>query len=800
MAWTNFSLVAIGSLLMGIPILMHLLMKQRPRHQIFPALRFLQQRQIANKRQLRLRNWLLLLLRMIAIGLLAALFARPSVDSIALGDWVKTILLGVLAPLAILACVWSWMQQKGQLLIATTGVLSVLLCAALAFFAFRSFTADGNSTLGDAQAPVAAVLVFDTSPRMGLRHANLTRLEEARTMARELMKQLPADSEVAIVDAANTGVFSVDLGTAANMIDSLDITGSEYPLHDLVLQGIELARQREDKRQEVYVLTELSEQVWQTREFTSVRDRLTQIDGISLFVLDVGVQSPRNVQLGQLRLSTDSIAKGQPLHIDCDLTGLNIDEEVEVEVTLEEPDATRPVIVDGELLLPELTPRDRATQSVTSGSGSTVSFDLLNLPTGIHHGQVKIRSEDGLAVDNVRYFTVEVRPPHPVLLVAFDGTTPDFVKQAISPDEFELRGRSEFDCHVVTPEEFARTNLDDFVVVGLLDPGPMASDRWRKLNDFVTAGGGLVAFLGGNIRNAETFNQQTGGLLPIEVAKHWRTAEDDFLFFSPTSLSHPVLKLFRNQEAIVAWQDAPIIRHWVGPVKADANVITTFTNNKPAIIESITGQGRVVVVTTPFTDEWKKRPAWNRIATTLPSFMLLRGIFPYLADQSDGAWNHDVGQPVVVSTQDDSVGSEPSFESETWQMVTPRGDWQNVRTENGIVTVTSTDAAGAWRLKPSTPGETGIGFSVNLPNASTNIKRLEEGKLDEVLGANAYTIARGTGEINRGIGRARVGRELFPFLVLVVVGLLAMEHLMSNRFYSTNSNRNTESRKLQSAA
>ena len=56
-------------------------------------MRFLRKRQITNKRQLQVKNWLLLALRVAAIGLLAALFARPSVDTLAMGDWLRTLLL-----------------------------------------------------------------------------------------------------------------------------------------------------------------------------------------------------------------------------------------------------------------------------------------------------------------------------------------------------------------------------------------------------------------------------------------------------------------------------------------------------------------------------------------------------------------------------------------------------------------------------------------------------------------------------------------------------------------------------------
>ena len=330
MAWANLSVFAFGSLLVGIPILLHLLMKKRPRHQIFPALRFLRQRQVANKRQMRLRNWLLLALRMAAIALLAALFARPTVDSAAMAYWLRALLLGVLAPLAIVAFAYSWMKRKSGLLVGATGLASLLLCAGLAFFLFKGFTSGGGGNLGDASDPVAAALVFDTSPRMGLRHENKNRLEEAREMARELMKSLPADSEVAIIDGANFGAFSVDLGVAATSVDALDVMDFDYPLSDLVNRGLELVSKRNDKRKEIYIFSDLSAQVWRADAFQPIRERLKQAEDISMFVLDVGVDKPRNVRLGQLTLSSDSLARGQTLKLDAEVSSLNFDGEVDV--------------------------------------------------------------------------------------------------------------------------------------------------------------------------------------------------------------------------------------------------------------------------------------------------------------------------------------------------------------------------------------------------------------------------------------------------------------------------------------
>ena len=67
-----------GGALAALPIVLHLIMRQRPQRLEFPALRFLQARQASNRRTLKLRHLILLLLRMAVIAVLAAALARPS--------------------------------------------------------------------------------------------------------------------------------------------------------------------------------------------------------------------------------------------------------------------------------------------------------------------------------------------------------------------------------------------------------------------------------------------------------------------------------------------------------------------------------------------------------------------------------------------------------------------------------------------------------------------------------------------------------------------------------------------------
>src|SRR5262245_6621866 len=133
-----------GLVLVGLPILLHLIMRQQPKRLPFPAFRFLRQRARTNQRKIRLRHLLLLLLRMLLIALFCLLLTRPRVRS------------------------------------------------------------DRFLPLGGGQ-PVAAVIVVDTSLSMQYSVGGRTRLEEAKARAAELIDDLPEGSRVAVLDTSEPG-------------------------------------------------------------------------------------------------------------------------------------------------------------------------------------------------------------------------------------------------------------------------------------------------------------------------------------------------------------------------------------------------------------------------------------------------------------------------------------------------------------------------------------------------------------------------------------------------------------------
>src|SRR5450759_2315938 len=68
-------LVALGAL--AIPVLIHLIQRERKRVVEFPSLMFLRKIPYQSVRRRRIRDWLLLLMRLAALALIVTAFARP---------------------------------------------------------------------------------------------------------------------------------------------------------------------------------------------------------------------------------------------------------------------------------------------------------------------------------------------------------------------------------------------------------------------------------------------------------------------------------------------------------------------------------------------------------------------------------------------------------------------------------------------------------------------------------------------------------------------------------------------------
>ncbi len=790
MALMHGLILGLGAVLVGVPILIHLLMQPKPKQYKFPALRFVRETHRTNQKSLRLRHWLLLLLRCLLILALAAAFARPSTALPAFGNWLTFgagVLLCILVGLIfVYSIVWSKPPN-----VPLAVVLAAILALVLSFTGYMGFTAinqDTSHILADQQAPVAVAMVVDSSPTMSYRFENQSRLEKAKDEARWIMDQLPLGSRVAVVTSdGEKPFFSVDISAARKRMATIEVNFASTPITEVLADAIKFLADSELQRKELYVISNMTRNSW--TEFRSLTEQLAANAGISVFVINVGVENPNNLSLSPLRLSATLLPSRGQLEIETDVSAQGSGKKTLVQLSLERPDPSRPRRRDGKTLLPEEHWTRPMTVEVSDNSSKSARLVLQeDLQPGIHHGWVEIETGDSLSIDDRRYFTIEVQPSWRVLIVHGPGVNPANLVDALDPrlDDDEPAGTYALD--VIDESLLPPPDLEKYRTVFLLDPASISDAVWNLLKNYAEQGGTLAIFLGhnatdGNSVKGEFVSEAAASVLPGVPLRTWRRAGVG-LTIKMDQMSHPVLKRFRSLATLGVWQDLPVFRHWeVDLDPAATEVIARFTNNMPSVVERKIGDGSVICMTTPITEPPRPegRSRWNDLfnyaKNVWPTWMLVTEISNYLAAGSRDQLNITVGQTA-------SLYNDPGKQPLEYRLFSPRDeDPERIRPTADRIRYRFTDAPGNYRLKGEVDGPVLRGFSANLAVGATDLTRIDSADLDKLLGEDRYQLGRERDEIQRQQGAARVGQEFYPVLALMMSLFVALELILSNRFY-----------------
>lgn len=773
MQFANVGLL-LGGLLVAVPIILHLVMRQQPKQLEFPALRFVRQRSVQNTRRLQLKHWVLLALRCLAVLLLVAALARPGVASAALGKWVLSGSLGLILLIGAFVTAAAWLAGTNRTLAYILTALTSLVGVGAIVTAVMALGSSSGPIVGEQEAPVAAVIICDTSPRMLYRFQNQTCLEKAQELGTWLTSQLPEDSEMAVLDQrARSAIFAPDRGAARQAIQRLEIAVGGKSLIELAESALDMLDTNELARKEIYILTDLAAPAWNKEDAQRLKAKLAEQPDIPLYVIDVGADEIRNVAISDLVMSAEVIPENNDVTLQAEIVSDGSNEPKTIELFIETPDDKLPIVENGELITPTATRRNRQTIELVDGQPRSVMFRLPGLTAGTHHGWIDLVGDDGLEADNKRWFTIEARLPWSLLVVESANANSRDLVNALAPPGYP----APFKIDVIKQSELTPAKMEGHQAVVLLDPSPMSDTTWQALSRFVMRGGGLMMFLG---RSAvkEAFNTEAAQtVLPGKLARQWR-AGDRLWYLDPREYQHSILAPFRDIGTSVPWSDFRVDRHWsLTDMKEGTNTVVPYKNGVAALIEQRIGKGVVLTFTSSISDS--KEDAWNTLLTgfqSWPFFVLVNQMAKYAVQMGDQHFNYVAGDVAMLQTSKDN-------ETATHLLFTPNGiDPQEVIPDNGTITIPFTSSLGTYRIRPLGGGKSS-GFSVNLPPFATRMEKLSETELDEVLGEGRYRLARQQEQIVREQGKARLGVPLFPWLMLIVVIVFALEHIMANRFY-----------------
>ena len=104
-----------------------------------------------------------------------------------------------------------------------------------------------------------------------------------------------------------------------------------------------------------------------------------------------------------------------------------------------------------------------------------------------------------------------------------------------------------------------------------------------------------------------------------------------------------------------------------------------------------------------------------------------------------------------------------------------------------LLRLSEIDETGHYEVVSTSPGQKfQSGFSVNLPASESDFNRLSEVDLDLLLGPNRYAIAENTESLSRTVNTGRLGVEVFPLILGLVVLIFCLELIASNYFYESD--------------
>ena len=809
MAWANIFILGLGGALLAVPVVLHFLMQPKPKRVDLPTLRFLQERQHSTRSRMRLRHLMLLLLRCLLIALGALALAGPAVASRDFGNWLTVGGIGLVGLL-----VAGWLiatllgNQSNLMLVSALGAVLLGLIGYGGWSAWSLFGSESSAGLGDVRAPVAAVVLIDTSPRMSYRQNNLTRLDRAQEIAAWLVGQFPDNSRVCVLATDHDEpFFSVDPAAAVRRVGKLDINYVCSSIPEALADGLSLLEQAEQTRKEVYVLTDLTAASWQGETSRSIQQRINRLSTEDMIVVDVGSPDVENFSLLPVELSAVEITETGGLGVETELGRTGSAGQRVVNLSIEQPDLSRPVIRDGRAVYSDKFWKQQSTIDVRENGAARVDFRFQhNLQPGTYHGQVEVVGSDSLAVDDVRHFSFQVSQQWKALVISPAAVSAGNLVSTIAPARSVELGTSRYDIEEITLQQFESRDSEsdaDYSAIFLLDPPPMTDASWQRLIEYANAGGGVSIFLGGNAANDQQAHpsfqsdlaQQAMGFALTRV---WRSSDDVFLSPRENDLAHPLFRSFRRIDTGIPWNRFPVRRLWGSETLANdkseatdiqrpsaASVLLRYSNREAALWEHRIGGGRILTMTTPISEPaWSEdRTIWNDLflGKPLPAWLLVRAIAEHVVAGDADSLNLQVGE---IASFENDLRRWP----ESYQVFTPAED-QTPATLNaidGMIRYRFTDLPGTYRLKGQLDGPVLRGFSTSLDPAATDLTRLDPDVLDTFLGAGRYQIVQQQEEIKRQQGTNRRGKELYPLLMLMLLIAMSVENLISNQFYRSS--------------
>lgn len=728
--------LAVAALAAGlIPVVIHLINRRRYKRVRWAAMQFVLKARKQSAKRARLEHWLLMAARIALVVLFGLAIARPFFPASALN------------PIAVT-------RTHHVLLIDNSLSMSAL-------------GTDGKS-----------------------------RFAQSRTHALDLLNALPRGDAVSVVTVAApaeapVAVASFDRRFVRERVNAIEATQRGTDLVGAVAHARTIMAENESaaRNRVVYLFSDLPRSDLlgpgtgpDTPAIEALRDLAGDLpDSSRDFVVVAGAQAADNLAVTDLSCESRLMTIGNPqtIRVSVDNLGGRTARDVSVQLAR-----------DGRILRRAPLPPLSAGESVTV----TISVTFNDTGTQLLEARIVGASGDALGTDDVRRLSLDVREAAPILLVdGQPGTTrlggqAGYLAAALAPRMIVAHTQSDpgwlggpppmLAPKVITTPELDAEVLDVFGAVVLCNVQRLPAVQWKRLDQFVASGGGLMVFAGDRV-DVNHYNRfgHGSGLLPGPFRYRSSTGgADGATALGEKALSHEIVRDFEGHEnsgLFLARIDDYL------PLTPDAgrgDVVLRYTNDDAALVAGRRGKGRVLVWTTTANMDWNNLPAKGDFVS------LSVATVSWLAPARGGHRNLHVGDSIVEPLTPAQTGMPHQVRS------AERGTHATslVPRDKGLaLTAGPIERAGAYDAQIGTETRR---FAVNVRSDESNLDVVDEQALIDALGFPVRFVG---GPEATTVTAARAG-ELAPATLYLVAALLFLEMWLAFRFGSRRSGRAAE--------
>lgn len=565
--------LAIGATLAAVPLVIHLLNRQRHRPQRWAAMRFVLAAYRKTRRRVQLENLLLLLLRMLAVAALAFAVARP----FASGD----------SPLVGLQ------EERRDLVLVIDGSASTGYRAEVesVFDRIRERAGEHLEGLDDGRGDRVRLILAGERPRV----FPWTDPADARSILQSIEQPLDEALDLALA-----------LGEVATVFE-------------------ESAQRGAGGGAEIRLLTDLQESAFLSIASTqdteggetppALAEQLARIDALDLAVLveDMGPKelTPPNLAVESILVLGEGPRAGTPFEVAVGVSNHGERELLAERVALQ---------VGGERL-----PSQRVD---VPARGKAEAVFTVTLEDAGYHDIVASLEGDRLSVDDSRARVVLAPPPLEVLVV--NGAPSDRVEEdeagyllaVLEPPTDELgvdgEARSPFRVRSLSPAELeaADSPIEEADLIVLANVPALPSAAITRLEERVAAGAGLLITAGDRLGDLSSWSEDLfradgTGLLPGEPVRRVSAADRTRYYrVSEFDETHPALNFFGDERWRPLLAEAPFYDFVAFTPSPTARVLATFDDaaRSPFLIERAYGDGKVTLWTSSLDRAWNRVP------------------------------------------------------------------------------------------------------------------------------------------------------------------------------------------------